>query len=605
MASIKHTSDGVPQYGGEPKLLPLYKEEALQYLMTIETRKRYLVGPRLAKELTGVAKVAIRTRTTQDPQWLSHPRGTYQLLEFLEQFLAKPTLVESSRYIMKFFYNLRRRRGETMTEWVARHSEALWEASSAMRKVQKEFGGTKHSPSGAEAPADGGPASTETNSTDDGMDGHMAPDASEVPDPWSTYRRGSWGSQTSSWWSSWQSPWNSWGTTWQYPDKEWLEASWRSKEYAPPTLWDVSNESFIPDFLAGFLLLHRAGLDTAERANILAAIRGQFGTETVAWALREQWSDEDLARRDKAKMAAAYFTEHGEDLDDEILMADDDGFDVANLDDDDQEAYVAEQSRIDYALAAIQNQKATLKEARWKQRQIKLGRNFYPPKPFQSRSSGSSGQGAGSGKGGTQCFRCGGPHGISKCPRRSRSQRKWQRTRRPRSPSMRSKCTIPTRAMCPQPRVSWSNAWGPCAAGPGPRPRLGPLMPSRPSASSRSGRRALATSRRPTFKFGNGNRKTCLSAARMALKSGNKPGSMEVHVHDTPRQPVLVSRKALRSLKAVVDFGRNEVIYEAVDPYTVVSFSEAPNGHLLVPLTGNLIQNGSSRATAFAGLRKE
>ena len=115
-------------------MLPFYEEEALQYLMTVETKKRYLVGPLLVKELQGVAKVAIRTKTTQDPQWLSRLRGTYQLLEFLQQLLAKPTLVESSRYIMKFFYNLQRRRRESMTEWIAQRAEALWEASQAMRK---------------------------------------------------------------------------------------------------------------------------------------------------------------------------------------------------------------------------------------------------------------------------------------------------------------------------------------------------------------------------------------------------------------------------------------------------------------------------------------
>ena len=130
----------MPQYGGEPELLPNYREKALQYLMTVEMKKRYLVGPSLAKELTGVANMAIRSQTNQDTQWLAHPRGAYVLLDFLETFLAKPTLVESSRFVMKFFYNLKRRRGESMTGWIARHAEALWEASQAMRKVQREFG---------------------------------------------------------------------------------------------------------------------------------------------------------------------------------------------------------------------------------------------------------------------------------------------------------------------------------------------------------------------------------------------------------------------------------------------------------------------------------
>jgi hypothetical protein len=32
-------------------------------------------------------------------------------------------------------------KGETMTRWVTRHAEALWEASQALRKVQREYGG--------------------------------------------------------------------------------------------------------------------------------------------------------------------------------------------------------------------------------------------------------------------------------------------------------------------------------------------------------------------------------------------------------------------------------------------------------------------------------
>ena len=138
-SKISRSHDGIPQFDGSPELLPLYKEEALQYWMSFEYHKRYLAGPRLLKELSGVAKVATRTQTLRDPQWLSHPRGVYQLLGFLEQTLSKPSLVEASRFVMKFFYNMGRRRGESMTSWVTRHAEALWEASQSLRKVQKEY----------------------------------------------------------------------------------------------------------------------------------------------------------------------------------------------------------------------------------------------------------------------------------------------------------------------------------------------------------------------------------------------------------------------------------------------------------------------------------
>ena len=103
--SISRTHDGIPIYDGSPELLPLFREEALQYLMTYEHKKWYLVGPRLAKELQGTAKLAIRNMVTRDPQWLSHPRGVYTLLQHLEDVIAKPSLPEASRFVMKFFYN--------------------------------------------------------------------------------------------------------------------------------------------------------------------------------------------------------------------------------------------------------------------------------------------------------------------------------------------------------------------------------------------------------------------------------------------------------------------------------------------------------------------
>ena len=137
---ILKTSDGVPRYDGTPELLSSYKEEAIQYLMTFEHRKRYLAGPRLVKELEGTAKTAVRTMTLRDPQWVAHPRGVYTLLQHLEETVARPSLPEASRFVMKFFYNMQRRRSETMTSWITRHSEGLWEASQALRKVQKEYG---------------------------------------------------------------------------------------------------------------------------------------------------------------------------------------------------------------------------------------------------------------------------------------------------------------------------------------------------------------------------------------------------------------------------------------------------------------------------------
>ena len=115
-----------------------------------------------------------------------------------------------------------------------------------------------------------------------------------------------------------------------------------------------------------------------EKGNVLAAIRGEFSTRSVGRALREQWSDYDLAKRDKLKGGTALMAEVDHDDELEALLADDLDQEFELLGHDEKEAFLVEQERIEEAYAAIQQQKATLKEARWKQRQIRLGRNFFP-----------------------------------------------------------------------------------------------------------------------------------------------------------------------------------------------------------------------------------
>ena len=115
----------------------------------------------------------------------------------------------------------------------------------------------------------------------------------------------------------------------------------------------------------------------------------------------------------------------------------------------------------------------------------------------------------------------------------------------------------------------------------------------------------MGLERRPVFKFGNGMTKACVSTAKLQVGADDKLGSMEVHVHDTPKQPVLISKKALKALGAIIDFGENQVIYRRVNDKVVAPLKEAENGHLLMPLTGNITAGGSQRSTPFLGLFHE
>ena len=90
----------------------------------------------------------------------------------------------------------------------------------------------------------------------------------------------------------------------------------------------------------------------------------------------------------------------------------------------------------------------------------------------------------------------------------------------------------------------------------------------------------------------------------MGMEVGNKNGKMEVHVHDSPMQPVLVSRKALKALGAVIDFEEGTIIYKNINKQKVMQLKEAANGHLLMPLTGNLLVGAEDRSRPFESLRE-
>ena len=51
---------------------------------------------------------------------------------------------------------------------------------------------------------------------------------------------------------------------------------------------------------------------------------------------------------------------------------------------------------------------------------------------------------------------------------------------------------------------------------------------------------------RPVFRFVNGQRKECVSSVQLQVDvAADKTGRMDLHSHDTPDQPVLVSVRAL------------------------------------------------------------
>lgn len=278
---LSKTKDGVPCYDGAADKLNLYKEEALQYLFTLEHHKRYLAGPRLSQSLTGIARTVIRKRLARDPQWLAHPRGAYDLLEHLEECIGQPTVLQAAQHTQKFFYQLKRRRNETMTSWTNRRSEALWEASRALRKVQAEQGTSASTGRGSSAASmmrsHGGWRDEEWGHSVDLEERHSNDDSGPFQDDGRMREQADEGEDAQSY-----SGWNWSGSEW----RGWHRGSWRSEEYAPPKAWSSEVPDFLPDHLVGFLLLQRSSLDAGERANVLAAVKGDVTVGSIERALK-------------------------------------------------------------------------------------------------------------------------------------------------------------------------------------------------------------------------------------------------------------------------------------------------------------------------------
>ena len=94
MNELRYSKDGVPIYDGTAELFVAYKRAALNYIETLEWKKRPLAGPRLQSVLEGAARTAVQHKS---PRWISHSRGAEELLTFLQTKVQPPTLAEAGK----------------------------------------------------------------------------------------------------------------------------------------------------------------------------------------------------------------------------------------------------------------------------------------------------------------------------------------------------------------------------------------------------------------------------------------------------------------------------------------------------------------------------
>eukprot|EP00435_Cladocopium_sp_Y103_P019595 s2606_g4.t1 len=633
---IEKSREGVPIWDGDAGTYQEFEESALLWEQSIAMHKRYLCGPRLLTELTGTAR---RFTVGKHPEWLSFNGGVQKLLTHLRTHLGLPQMPELTDHLSRYFRQSRRKKGETMNEYVTRKTELYARARQGLHRVMSHY--EKKKPawekgySGFSRPVSTDPWATysRTNSQagsqrtggEDFQDAHdpLAPSsdrATEEDD----------GNQSSL--DPGQS-WDEWG------HRDWWQSNWWQSQWTPSedAEWHVEAPELLPEYVQGWYLLFDSGLDTNERNMVIAAVKGDFTMARVAQELRSQWTDDDLRRRDANNRQSSWWVDENDDAGSE-------DYDTAwvaqaqkDLNDEGLALLGEAEEEAQEAMAMVEHGRRTLKEARQKQHQVRMSRKYYRT---SFRSSGSTSTGGTTGE--QKCFRCGGPHKTSACPKAmstttaasaeeqsapficyAQDAEAGYETAESFYQETDGKDVMITgfSDACPEAFFDTSEAsgsvpistqmaveQGKAVVDGGATKTLGSVVALEKILALnqyKHGASRLAEldlDNRPTFGFGNSSKNQCVSTASLEVQADGKPGKVQVHALDAGSGPVLFSIESLRALGAIIDFSENLVVFRKLNPSKIIKMERSATGHQLLPMTQDWYSDAQSTAQPVPSL---
>lgn len=597
-SGVTRSKDGVPQWSGDSSQFQEYEELCLQWEQSIQYQKRYLAGPKLVAELSGTARKFV---VGKRPNWVSFNGGVEHLMNHLRQHLGRPQIPELSEYLNKYFRYSRRQKYESMNSYIVRKTEVYARARQALARVMDSFEAKKHG------------------------------------DWWRSSRTwwcGSWhGSSRRSQASWWEEDASAWHDARDEQD-ETGEAQASTEEAAPTSDWGTARpydddededwtNSFtelLPDFLQGWYLLADAGLTSYEKNLIQTAVAGDFSLMRIAQELRSQWTEEDLHKRDQNQKQSGFWQDEVSDGDAEETPLTSASALISEGMSEEGLALVTEaEVEAEQAMALIQQGKRTLKEARAKQHQIKMSRQYYKVKDTTAKSSfgGSSTMK----KQGISCFRCGGNHKVADCPDRQAPRGGDSANKTEEAPFV---CYSESHAgeesfqalTCleedQQVKMTTAEAvdagYGIIDGGAtrtlGSTYALEAIANENYKKRQHGGVLEVDTTNTPKFGFGNSSTDRCVSTAKMRILADSKPGVLQVHALDKGKGPVLLSIATLRALKAIIDFDSDLIVFRALDDMKMIQATQSQAGHQLLPLTEDLYSNAVTCTKRVPSLRE-
>ena len=619
--AVTKTKDGVPQWSGEAQSFTEYEEQCLLYEQSVEYYKRYMVAPRLISELQGPAK---RLVIGKKPDWVSFPGGVQVLLNTLRASLGKPQVSEMADYLTKYFRQTRRKSQESMSDYITRKCEVYLRAQQALKRVlpqhSKPRPASTTSSSGYAYPTWSRRTSVESNEGGAQAATPVA-EASTTEAPAEEEAGSDPGSRSQ--WSDWQ--WNTWGSAWtgglQGYQSYWTNDWWRAggPGYGDKGIEEDGPTEILPDFVQGWYLLFDASLSTTERNLIHTAVQGDYSLQRIAQELRAQWDDNNIRQRDN-RHQTSYLGEDDEPCYEEEAETME-GFTAEHLTEEGQALVAEAESEAQEALALLHQARRTLKEAREKQHQVKLSRQYYKPGSGRTSSSGapSSSRFSSWGKGSGQrddskmtCLKCGKVgHRAANCPQKEQPQAQHADDASESAPficfSEAALAAHGTGADAMSTQEAMRKGW--CVVDGGATRTLGSVVALQSVVdqnTAMTGKTKILNvdpSRRPTFSFGNSSENTCSSTIELGVQAGNKEGKLTVHALDAGSGPILLSVSSLRALGAVVDFSEDLIVFRNLDPKRIVQAKRSQSGHQLLPLCGDMFNHSVEAKQAVPSLR--
>ncbi|OLP95919.1 hypothetical protein AK812_SmicGene21911 [Symbiodinium microadriaticum] len=599
------SKDGVPQWDGNSATFQRYEEEALLWQQGIAYHKRYMAGPRLVAELQGAAK---RMIVGKAPDWVSFSGGVEVLMEHLRTCLGRPQVAELTDYLNQYFRHSRRRTGESIKDYVTRKSELYMRAQQVLSRVRPHQEPAATTSLGAWEGSRG--AQRRSSWTSEATTTTTVPEGDEPTEETATEAGTTWNWEDASQSGGWTG-----GPAWggYYGPSWWQSSSWSwadSRSYADPLrpkgYTDARKIELLPEWVQGWYLLQDAGLTTNERNMVFTALKGDFSVQKVAQELRNQWSEQDLKRRDQHQKASGYLGENVEDLeDDSDLFEAWKAGDQESLDGDLNEegtALIAEaEGEAKHAWATLQHARRTLKEARQKQHQVRMSRKYYGPSSGNTRPSARPRDDSQ-----MTCMGCGKiGHRIANCPDKNKAHAAENHEAAPfvcfaeqalvGSQGSGSSEPGPTTAEAVQ--GGWGVIDGGATRTLGSVQAIEAVMKQNVNKRGQSGIQGVDVSNRPVFGFADSGEARCVSTVDLGLQANGQDGKLRVHALNKGSGPILISVSTLRTLGAIIDFEHDMMVLRHLDANKIIPLRRSTTGHQLMNLTEDLYQMLS---TSFA-----